>query len=90
MPVPTRAPRCLIPTLALIAAPLVAQDVTGGLVGRVVGASLQPVPDVQITIAGPGLQGDRRLWTNGDGYFRALDLPPGSYTNVGLPDSKPK
>jgi hypothetical protein len=72
--------RCLIPVLVLPFAPLWSQDVSGGLFGRVVDADGQPLPDVQITLAGPTLQGERHVMTDRGGYFRALDLPVGAYT----------
>jgi hypothetical protein len=48
--------------------------------GRAVDADGRPLSDVQITLAGPSLQGERRLATDRGGYFRALDLPIGIYT----------
>jgi hypothetical protein len=65
--------------LILAFTPLAAQDVAGGLVGRVYGDGV-PLPDVQITISGSSLQGERRVTTDGRGYFKVLDLPVGNYT----------
>jgi hypothetical protein len=76
---PPRWVGCLIPVLVLAFTPPAAQDVAGGLVGRVYGEGA-PLPDVQITIAGSSLQGERRVVTDRSGYFRVLDLPVGSYS----------
>ncbi len=64
----------LAPTLAA------AQQVTGDVQGRVLGLGGQPVAAVRVTVAGPGLQGDRATVSDLRGGFRLLGLPPGPYT----------
>jgi hypothetical protein len=77
-----RALGCLISVLGLSLAPadpLASQDISGSLVGRVVDTRGQPLPDVQVTLTGLSLQGERRVLTGRPGYFRVLDLPIGTY-----------
>jgi len=65
---------------ASCSAPLIAQEVTGTLYGRVSDTSGLPMPGVTITISGPQLiQGAQTLSTNERGLYRAPLLPPGTY-----------
>lgn len=79
-PVEARSLGFVVAVLFLPFAALVAQDVTGGLVGRVVDSIGQPLSDVRITVAGPDLQGERQVLTDRTGYFQALHLPIGTHT----------
>lgn len=40
----------------------------------------RPVADVLVTATSPGLQSAQTALTDGDGFYRVLQLPPGSYT----------
>jgi hypothetical protein len=57
-----------------------AQQVTGDIQGRIIGPGGQPLADVQVTVAGPSLQGDRGTLSDARGGFRLLALPPGAFT----------
>jgi len=57
-----------------------AQQTTGDIQGRVLGSGGQPLADVQVSVAGPSLQGDRRTRSDAHGGFRLLALPPGEFT----------
>ena len=53
----------------------------GSLTGRVVDtSSKKPVGDVVVTVTSPALQGEQVVVTDGSGYFRVPNLPPGDYT----------
>lgn len=67
----------VLPLLAPLSA--AAQRVTGDIQGRIMNAAGQPLPDVQVTVVGPTLQGDRRVISDARGAFLVLALPPGSY-----------
>jgi outer membrane receptor for ferrienterochelin and colicin len=56
------------------------QEVTGNLEGRILQVEGKPLAQVNITIHGPSLQGQRGTASDHDGYFRLLRLPVGAYT----------
>ena len=60
-----------------------AQEVTGGLEGRVLDSEGDPIAGVGVTVQGTSLQGTRQAITDSAGYFRVAALPVGSY-NVTL------
>lgn len=57
-----------------------AQETTGDIQGRVVGPTGQPLPDVQVSVTSPSLQGDRQTASDARGHFVLPSLPAGSYT----------
>lgn len=56
------------------------QETTGNLQGRIFDQAGNPIPLVQITVAGPYLQGEKTSVTSSKGIFRFLALPIGSYS----------
>ena len=65
--------------LAIISAPLVAQESTGTLVGTVRTKKGQALANAEVRITSPSLQGTRSAMTDGNGNYRAPLLPPGAY-----------
>jgi len=57
-----------------------AQQTTGDIQGRITSPGGQPLADVQVSVLGPSLQGDRRTLSDAHGGFRLLALPPGTFT----------
>jgi len=73
--------RPVLSVLALLTSTgIAAQQTTGDIQGRVLGAGSQPLFDVQVTVTSPSLQGDRRTRSDDRGVFRLLGLPPGAFT----------
>jgi len=62
----------------LSAAPLVAQETTGQISGRIVDTQGLAVPGATVTVTGP--QGTKTVATNGEGRFSVPFLTPGVYT----------
>jgi len=58
---------------------LSAQDVTGGLEGRIMGGRGVPLPDVEVALEGKQLIGRRTAATDPDGHFRIAAVPAGIY-----------
>lgn len=58
---------------------LQAQETTGALQGTVKDASGAVVPNVQVSVTTPTLVGIKTTQTDGHGYYRFANLPPGSY-----------
>ncbi|MFB3855500.1 MAG: carboxypeptidase regulatory-like domain-containing protein [Vicinamibacterales bacterium] len=56
-----------------------AQDLNGSIKGYVTDESGGVLPGVTVTITGPALMGRRTAVTDGEGFYRLLDLPPGEY-----------
>ena len=53
--------RVVLAILALLGpAGIAAQQVTGDIQGRITSPGGQPLADVQVSVAGPSLQGDRK------------------------------
>jgi hypothetical protein len=61
----------------LSVSPLLAQETTGRIEGRIVDAQTLPVPGVTVTATGP--QGEKRVVTDTDGRFTLPLLTPGAY-----------
>lgn len=57
-----------------------AQETTGGLQGTVKDPSGAVVPKAHITVTGASLVGAKEDDTDGSGYYRFANLPPGTYT----------
>ena len=76
-----RIPRYLLvgALLALLAAPLAAQRITGQIAGTVTDGSGAVLPGVTGSLTGENVVGTRTTITNASGYYRFLNLPPGSY-----------
>ena len=65
--------------LFLVAAPAWAQRTTGAISGTVKDTSGAVLPGVTITVTGPNIVGAQTSTTNGEGFYRFLNLPPGEY-----------
>ena len=65
--------------LLLPAAPLAAQRVTGQIAGTVTDGSGAVLPGVTVSLTGERVAGTRTTITNASGFYRILNLPPGSY-----------
>jgi len=59
---------------------LSAQETTGGLQGTVKDQSGAVVPNAQVIVKGSSLVGEKTAQTDGSGYYRFANLPPGSYS----------
>lgn len=57
-----------------------AQQITGDLQGRVLGAESRPLGDAEIVVTGPSLQGERQTVSDARGRFILQSLPPGVYS----------
>jgi hypothetical protein len=70
---------CLFSVLLLISN-VFAQETTGGLQGNVKDPSGAVVSKASVELTSPALEGSKRLETDGSGYYRFANLPPGKYT----------
>jgi hypothetical protein len=66
--------------LALLVAGAFAQETTGGLQGTVKDPSDAVVSNAQVVVTGASLVGSKEAETDGSGYYRFANLPPGAYT----------
>src|SRR5271168_5005465 len=57
-----------------------AQETTGGLQGVVKDPSGALVPGAKVVVTGASLVGSKEVETDGSGYYRFINLPPGTYT----------
>src|SRR5579864_8686602 len=57
-----------------------AQETTGGLQGVVKDPSGAVVPGAKVVLTGSNLVGSKETETDGSGYYRFANLPPGNYT----------
>src|SRR5712664_4547706 len=57
-----------------------AQETTGGLQGTVKDPSGALVPNAHVVVTGASLAGSKEIDTDGSGYYRFANLPPGTYT----------
>jgi hypothetical protein len=69
---------CLFSLLLLISNGF-AQETTGGLQGSVKDPSGAVVSKATVELTSPSLEGSKRLETDGSGYYRFANLPPGKY-----------
>lgn len=65
--------------LLLLAVPLHAQRVTGQISGTVKDGSGAVLPGVTVSLTGENVAGTRTTISNASGFYRLLNLPPGSY-----------
>src|SRR5208282_5471904 len=65
--------------LALLAAVAFAQETTGGLQGTVRDPSSAVVANAHLELTGSSLVGKKEGDTDGGGYYRFANLPPGTY-----------
>ena len=77
--------RWLVFTLALVlcacfSMSALAQETTGGLQGTVKDPSGAIVPGAKVVVTGTALVGSKEAQTDGSGYYRFANLPPGTYT----------
>jgi hypothetical protein len=67
-------------TLCLLAAaPGFAQRTTGGIAGTVRDGTGAVLPGVTVAVTGANIVGTQTAVTNADGFYRFINLPPGSY-----------
>jgi Carboxypeptidase regulatory-like domain len=65
--------------ILLFVAVAIGQETTGGLQGVVKDATGAVVPNAHVVVAGSSLVGGKAIDTDGSGYYRFANLPPGSY-----------
>ena len=68
----------------LLPASLRAQTISGIIAGRVTDEQQKPLSGVAITAHNPGTGRDFPASTSDQGYYRILEVPPGSYEVTGL------
>ncbi len=71
---------CCLIIVTLPALSLYAQETTGGLQGTVKDPSGAVVPRAHVVVTGTALVGSKEQNTDGSGYYRFANLPPGDYT----------
>jgi hypothetical protein len=64
----------------LLTVPAVAQDNSGTINGRVTDTTGAFIPGVEVTLAGPAIQGTKQAITDETGSYRFILLPPGTYS----------
>ena len=69
----------LVFVLALLAALAFAQETTGGLQGTVRDPTSAVVSNAHVVLTGSSLVGRKETDTDGSGYYRFANLPPGTY-----------
>ena len=80
----------LIISALLLTSTLSAQRATGQIFGTVLDDQKAPLPGVSITAKGPRLVGSATTTTNGQGGYRLVALPPGTYDiEYNLPGFQP-
>jgi hypothetical protein len=73
-------PHCLALALLVFFAPMVlAQETTGGIQGTVKDPSGAVVPKARVVVSSPALAGTKQVASDGTGYYRFTNLPPGMY-----------
>src|SRR5215467_15905648 len=66
--------------LLLVASLAMAQETTAGLQGTVKDASGGAIAKANVEVTSPALIGVKKAQTDGAGYYRFANLPPGTYT----------
>jgi len=64
----------------LLSTATLAQETTGGLQGVIKDPSGAVVPGAKVVVTGTTLVGSKEIVTDGSGYYRFANLPPGTYT----------
>ncbi len=64
---------------AAFASPMLAQTITGGIVGSVRDATGAALPGVSVAVTGPNIVGSATATTTAAGLYRIANLPPGLY-----------
>jgi hypothetical protein len=72
--------RRVMVVIALFAMSAFAQETTGGLQGTVKDPSGAVVGHAQVVLTGNSLMGTKQVETDGNGYYRFANLPPGTYS----------
>jgi hypothetical protein len=67
-------------SMLLLVANVFGQETTGGLQGTVKDPSGAVVSNATVELSGTTLLGKKSLTTDGSGYYRFANLPPGTYT----------
>ncbi|HEU4522300.1 MAG TPA: TonB-dependent receptor, partial [Thermoanaerobaculia bacterium] len=76
-----RSMAILVVVLIAVPATILGQaQTTGAVTGQVVNEAGTGVGNVEVTLSGPAIQGDRVTRTSSNGQFTAQLLPPGQYT----------
>jgi len=76
---PARLLVCFSVLLTIMASSVSAQETTGGLQGTVKDPSGALIPNAKVTVTADTLVGDKEVSTDGSGYYRFANLPPGNY-----------
>jgi outer membrane receptor protein involved in Fe transport len=71
---------CLLLLTTLLIVTTSGQETTAGLQGTIKDPTGAVVPGAQITVTSPSLVGTKQTATDGKGYYRFANLPPGTYT----------
>src|SRR5262249_54444450 len=71
---------CSLTMFTVPALSLYAQETTGGLQGTVKDPSGAVVPRAHVVVTGSTLVGSKEENSDGSGYYRFANLPPGNYT----------
>jgi len=74
--------RRVMVVVALFAMSAFAQETTGGLQGTVKDPSGAVVSHAQVVVSGTTLVGTKQIESDGSGYYRFANLPPGAYTII--------
>jgi hypothetical protein len=69
-----------VAALLLVVSSAVAQETTGGLQGTVKDQSGAVIPHAKVVAKADILVGNKQIETDGSGYYRFANLPPGDYT----------
>jgi hypothetical protein len=70
----------LMSALLLLVASVFAQETTGGLQGTVKDQSGAVVAKARVVVSGTTLVGGKQTETDGSGYYRFANVPPGTYS----------
>jgi len=71
--------RLAVPLFLLFATAASSQTTTGTITGTVRDSTGGVLPGATVSVSGEGVVGSQVVSTNNDGFFRVINLPPGSY-----------